>query len=81
MNFIPMIYQCMNDIDSNFMLIYSIMLNKIIDKVPINPTKATLKYLYVDDEGFSPFKLCRSADLEETQVEVHGIKDHLMGNK
>ena len=60
LNFIPIIYQEMRNPEKNKMLIYDVKTNQITKKIPINPSFSNLKYLYIDDEGFSPFKICRS---------------------
>ena len=50
-------------VENNIMLIYDVIELKMFKKIPINPNSKSLQYLYIDDEGFSPFKMCRSSDI------------------
>lgn len=45
------------------MLIYDINLAQFVKNVDVNPNAANLQYIYMDDQGFNCFKICRSNEL------------------
>ena len=49
--------------DLNKLMIYDIDQKAFTKSVNINPNTANLRYLYVDDQGKSCFKICRSAEM------------------
>ena len=55
------------------MLIYDLEKNEIAKKIPINPRKGNMKYLHVDDYGFSSYKICRTADIDQKKDPNRGI--------
>ena len=42
--------------------------------MPINPNYRSRKYMFIDDQGFFSFKLCRSSDIKEKKIYNKG--DH-----
>lgn len=77
LKFIPFIYQQMRTVERNTMIIFDVEMNEITKTIPINPGSESREFLYIDDEGFSPFKICRASNMEEVKPEQeHG---HLFG--
>ena len=50
------------------MVIYDILSHNILKKVPINPNLRSRKYMFIDDQGFFSFKVCRSSDIKEKKI-------------
>ena len=56
----------MRNINENCMVIFDIEKNDIILNIAINPNLKSRKYIFIDDQGFCTFNLCRSCDVYTT---------------
>ena len=61
----------MRNIDANCLVVYDIEKNDFIKKFNINPNKKNQKYIFIDDQGFCTFNLCRSRDVLFERVSNH----------
>ena len=69
----------MRSIENNTMIIFDVQKCVITRTIPINPGFESREFLYIDDEGFSPFKICRMSNMEEKKpVQEH---EHIFGTK
>ena len=69
----------MRTVENNTMMIFDVKANNITLTIPINPGYESREFLYIDDEGFSPFKICRASNMEE--IEPEQSHSHLFGDK
>ena len=62
-NFIPLIYQESQNLETNKLLVYDIFKNTFEINQSCNPALNCQKYLYEDDQQFNVFVLCRTTDV------------------
>jgi len=64
-NFIPMIYQHINNIDCNRLLIYDVIQEEFATPIHINPTFLNQKLMYTDESGYNCYSICRTSDVDQ----------------